>query len=270
MIKKFISTSVSSILVAGSLAGCSAKDCNPSNPTGGAFFGAIGCSLSGRYDERTAIMSKRLQLSEENLDVAQNRYYKVLLEYQKFMAELTNDHSKLESIEIGMEEVNSAAKELAFLHDEIVQEEEQYLGTKIKKSSTKKRIQAKKKTFAKKLKTYAKKKSKLTNKLVISPKQEKVAKAKKELFEKKKSSGLITKNEDRQLTKVTNMLSGLKKNNSDALQESQRSTMMVKSLVTAPNRRMKENSSDVKKLLGGTSKSMLPTTLPRNSSKTLM
>ena len=270
MIKNFINTSVSSILLAGVLAGCSAKDCNPSHPTGGAFLGALGCTISGGYDERAAVMKQRYKISEDNLEVAQNRYYKVLVEYQTFMAELTNDHTKLDSIKVGMAEVDSAAKEVALLHDEIVEEEEQYLGSKIKKPSIQKSIQSKKRTFAKKLKTYAKKKSSLTKKLVISPKQEKIAKAKKELFEKKKSSGLITKNESRQLTKVNSMLKGLKKNNSEALQESQRSTMMVKSLVTAPNRRMKENSSDVKKLLGGTSKSMLPSNSPSSSSKKLM
>ena len=270
MIKNFISTSVVSIVAAGVLAGCSAKDCNPSNPTGGAFFGALGCSISGGYDERAAIMKQRVNLSEENLKVAQNRYYKVLLEYQTFMAELTNDHSKLDSIEVSISEVDNAAQEVAYLHDEIIQEEERYLGTKVKSPAERQRIEAKKRTFSKKLKTYAKKKSTLAKKLVITPKQAKVAKAKKELFEKKKSSGLITKNESRQLTKVNSMLSGLKKNNSEALQESQRSTMMVKALVGSSNRRMKENSGDVKKLLGGTSKSMLPNSLPANSSKSMM
>ena len=270
MIKKFISTSIPTVVVIGILAGCSAKDCNPSHPTGGAFLGALGCTLSGGYDERATIFQKRVQLSADNLEIAQNRYYKVLLEYQTFMAELTNNHRKLNSIKHSMAEVDYAAREVAVLHDQILQEEEQYLEEKFTNPNIQKRIQAKKKTFAKKLKTYAKKKNNLTKKMVITPKQKHIAKVKKELFEKKKSAGLITKNESRQLTKVNTMLSSLKKNNSAALQENQRSTMMVKSLIASSNRRMKENSGDVQKLLEGTSKEMLPNDVSTNSSKSMM
>ncbi|NEW60554.1 hypothetical protein GSY74_04595, partial [Sulfurovum sp. bin170] len=67
MFKKFVSTTVSSILIVGTLGGCSAKDCNPSHPKGGALFGGLGCAMFGGYAKRRLIMDKRVQISVEEL-----------------------------------------------------------------------------------------------------------------------------------------------------------------------------------------------------------
>jgi hypothetical protein len=252
----------------GSLGGCTAKDCNPSHPKGGALFGGLGCALFGGYAKRRAIMQKRVKLSEENLQISKNRYYKTLLEYQKFMAKLTQDDSKLKDIEKGIKEIDKEAQEIAILYDEIVEEEDKFErnATYIKatkKVQISKTISQKKKKFRKKIKQFAKNKRKLTKKMLISKKQQKYARAKKREFIKKRSKGLITKKENLMFKKTTSILNGFKKANSDALKESKRTTMKVYSLITKPAKRMKDDTSKILDILGISFKL-------KNSSKKLM
>lgn len=263
MYTRIISLSLVTVLTIGSLGGCSAKDCNPSNPKGGALLGGLGCALTGGYAKRRSIMEKRVKISEENLEIAKNRYYKTLLEYQKFMAKVTEDDSKLKRIEKGIKEVDKEAREIAVLYDEIVEEESLYFKIKEKKINVKKRTQLKNRLTVKnqkmnkKLKNYSKNKNKLTKEIVLNSVQKNVAHNLKQTLEKKKVYGSISKNENMQLSKVKTMLNNFEKNNDNAIEDSRRSILTVNSVLARPrDAKMKDYESRIKSTLGITTKSM--------------